>query len=171
MEKANEEIESELNVHSFNPLFRYITDRSFKPSQALYPSRDVKDFRVVVARDAYTDRKPPNRMAQITVWNVMSLVFEEGGDGGDFKVGKTFLVCYVESCFLRARFANRQPGVQLASQSAGVVDEPSYEWGWNSLPRHWKADTLDPISMITQPPPGLIFTVRTWDCCYYYRRG
>jgi len=71
-EKANDEIESELN--------------------ALYPPRDVKDFRVVVARDARTDRKPANRTAQITVWNVMGLVFEEGGDGGDFKAGQVFLV-------------------------------------------------------------------------------
>jgi len=71
-EKAKGEMESELN--------------------ALHPSRNVKDFRVVVARDARTDRKPANRTSQITVWNVMSLVFEEGGDVGDFKVGQTFLV-------------------------------------------------------------------------------
>ncbi|KAF9644663.1 hypothetical protein BDM02DRAFT_3190371 [Thelephora ganbajun] len=71
-EKAKDEIESELN--------------------ALCPLRNVKDFRVVIARDARTDRKPANRTAQITVWNVMSLAFEEGGDRGDFKVGQTFLV-------------------------------------------------------------------------------
>jgi len=59
---------------------------------SLYPPRDVKDFRVVIARDAHTDHKPANRTAQITVWNVMGLVFEEGGERGDFKIGQTFLV-------------------------------------------------------------------------------
>jgi len=71
-EKARDEIESELN--------------------SLYPPRDVKDFRVLIARDVHTDRRPANRTAQITVWNVMGLVFEEGGEGGEFKVGQTFLV-------------------------------------------------------------------------------
>ena len=52
----------------------------------------MKDFRVVVARDARTERKPANRAAQITVWNVMGLVHEEGGENGAFVVGQTFLV-------------------------------------------------------------------------------
>jgi breast cancer 2 susceptibility protein len=52
----------------------------------------VKDFRVVVVRDALTDRKPANRTAQITVWNVMGLIHEEGGESGAFKLGQTFLV-------------------------------------------------------------------------------
>ena len=77
---------------SSTPLPQYQANSSLKILQALYPPRDVKDFRVVVARDARTDRKPANRTAQITVWNVMGLVFEEGGDGGNFKVGQTFLV-------------------------------------------------------------------------------
>jgi hypothetical protein len=60
----------------------------------------VKDFRVVVARDAGTERKPANRIAQITVWNVMGLVHEEGGENGAFKVGQTFLVRRIGSLLL-----------------------------------------------------------------------
>jgi len=71
-ERAKDEIESELN--------------------SLYPPRDVKDFRVVIARDAQTSRRAANRTAQITVWNVMGLIHEEGGERGTFKVGQTFLV-------------------------------------------------------------------------------
>jgi len=86
----------------------------------------VKDFRVVVARDARTDRKPANRTAQITVWNVMGLVFEEGGEGGDFKVGQTFLVRYAGTRLSKARFANLRLGVKLAPQPAWVLDGPTY---------------------------------------------
>ena len=158
-EKANEEIESELNVRSFDPSpLQYQTNRLFKILQALYPPRDVKDFRVVVARDARTDRKPANRTAQITVWNVMGLVFEEGGDGGDFKAGQTFLVRHVSSRSSRVGFANLRLGFKLASQPAWVLDGPSHKCRWNSLPCHRKADTLDSVSMMawrTPPHPPL----------------
>jgi len=108
-EKAGEEIESELNVRSFDPPTPtpgYLANSSLNILQALYPPRDVKDFRVVVARDARTDRKPANRTAQITVWNVMGLVFEEGGEGGDFKPGQTFLVRRVGTRSSKAAFTN-----------------------------------------------------------------
>ena len=109
----------------------------------------MKDFRVVVARDARTDRKLANRTAQITVWNVMGLVFEEGGNGGDFKAGQTFLVRRIAARPLGVRFTNCHVGIKLTSQPAGVLDESSYGRRWNSIPRHRKADTLDSISMIT----------------------
>jgi len=125
------------------------TNISYKILQALYPLRDVKDFRVVVARDARTDRKPANRTAQITVWNVMGLVFEEGGEGGNFKVGQTFLVRRLGTRLLRARFTNLQVGDKLNSQPAWVLDGPSPKCRWNSIPLHRKADTLDPVSVTT----------------------
>ena len=66
----------------------------------------MKDFRVVIARDARTDRKPANRTAQITVWNVMGLIHEEGGEGGAFKVGQTFLVRRVGNPLFGARLSD-----------------------------------------------------------------
>ena len=131
---------------------QYQTDRPFNILQALHPPRDVKDFRVVVARDARTDRKPANRTAQITIWNVMSLVFEEGGEGGNFKPGQTFLVRRLGTRSLR-RFTNPQAGVKPTSQPAWILDGPSPKCGWNSLPRHGKADTLDSLSVMTEVPP------------------
>lgn len=97
-ERARDEIESELNVRPF-PCYisRHEHGQPFHTLQSLYPPRDVKDFRVVIARDAHTDRKPANRTAQITVWNVMGLVHEEGGERGGFKVGQTFLVRRVDA--------------------------------------------------------------------------
>ena len=91
----------------------YVSSVSAPPSarlmellQSLFPPRDVKDFRVVITRDAHTDRKPANRTAQITVWNVMGLVFEEGGERGNFKVGQTFLVGRIGAPFSRTKFLN-----------------------------------------------------------------
>ena len=126
--------------------------------QALYPPRDVKDFRVVVARDARTDRKPANRTAQITVWNVMGLVFEEGGDGGDFKAGQTFLVRRAGTCWSRTRVSDLWLGVKLTYQPAGVLDGPSSKCRWNSVPCHRKANTLDSFSMTAwKSPPTQLY--------------
>jgi hypothetical protein len=60
--------------------------------QSICPPREVRDFRVIVARDARTEKKPGNRTAQITVWNVLNLVFDEGGKAGAFAEGQKFLV-------------------------------------------------------------------------------
>lgn len=56
------------------------------------PPREVRDFRVIVARDARTQKKPGNRYAQITVWNVLNLVFNEGEKSGALKEGQKFFV-------------------------------------------------------------------------------
>jgi breast cancer 2 susceptibility protein len=47
---------------------------------------------VIVAQDARTIRRSATRSAQITVWNVMSLVLKEGGNPGAFQEGQKFLV-------------------------------------------------------------------------------
>lgn len=60
----------------------------------------------MVARDARTERKPANRTAQITVWNVMGLVHEEGGENGAFKVGQTFLVSCIGTGSSGARLSD-----------------------------------------------------------------
>lgn len=56
------------------------------------PPRNVRNFRVLVVRDARTGDKPSSRVAQLTVWDVESLVLSEGGQLGSFQVGQRFMV-------------------------------------------------------------------------------
>ena len=108
------------------PLFPAIglTNRS-NNFQALYPPRDVKDFRVVIARDASTDRKPANRTAQITVWNVMSLIHEEGGERGNFKAGQTFLVRRIHTRSLKRKLSGPHQVSNLLPNQPGSWMDPS----------------------------------------------
>jgi len=43
-------------------------------------------------RDALTLKKPADRIAEITVWDVLSLSFEEGKQPGHFAEGQRYLV-------------------------------------------------------------------------------
>ncbi|RPD82278.1 hypothetical protein L226DRAFT_607431 [Lentinus tigrinus ALCF2SS1-7] len=56
------------------------------------PPRSVRDFRVVVVKDARWTRKEPMRTAQITLWDPMRMVFSEGGSPGEIREGQRFLV-------------------------------------------------------------------------------
>ncbi|VDC05801.1 unnamed protein product [Peniophora sp. CBMAI 1063] len=55
------------------------------------PQRNVRSFRVLFMKDAKTDRRPARRTAEITVWDVLNLAFEEGRPG-HFAEGQRFLV-------------------------------------------------------------------------------
>ncbi|KAA1468122.1 hypothetical protein DENSPDRAFT_372910 [Dentipellis sp. KUC8613] len=55
------------------------------------PPRDVRSFRVLFMKDACSIRKPSQRTAEITVWDVMSLSFDEGKQAGNFAEGQRFL--------------------------------------------------------------------------------
>ncbi|KAI6136380.1 hypothetical protein F5141DRAFT_24654 [Pisolithus sp. B1] len=59
--------------------------------EALCPAREVKDFCVLVVKDAHTSRRPPNRTAQITVWDAVSLTTSEDSMKG-FETGQRYLV-------------------------------------------------------------------------------
>ncbi len=87
-EAAGEQIERELQVY-YDANYTLATDI---PCQKSCPPRDVRSFRVVVAQDACTRRRPANRIAQITVWDVLGLSFDEGGPQGTFKTGQRYLV-------------------------------------------------------------------------------
>ncbi|KAL1737489.1 hypothetical protein EV714DRAFT_241592 [Schizophyllum commune] len=75
------------------------------------PPRNVRSFRVIVGRDARTNRKPANRNAQITVWDVMNLALYEGRPEGTIEVGHRFLI------------TNLMP----SAQSAWMGNEPDAE--------------------------------------------
>jgi len=53
--------------------------------------RDVRSFRVLAVQDACTLRRPANRTAQMTVWDVLSLSLDEGSKAGDFACGQRYL--------------------------------------------------------------------------------
>ncbi|KAH9932032.1 uncharacterized protein BXZ73DRAFT_89984 [Epithele typhae] len=56
------------------------------------PERNVRDFRVLVVRDARWEKREPTRTAQITLWDAMRMVFADGGAPGDVRAGQRFLV-------------------------------------------------------------------------------
>ena len=61
-------------------------------SQILCPPREVRSFRILVVQDARTIRRPANRTALLTVWNVLQLTLTEGSLAGSFECGQRFLV-------------------------------------------------------------------------------
>ncbi|RDX51158.1 hypothetical protein OH76DRAFT_1555272 [Lentinus brumalis] len=69
------------------------------------PPRSVRDFRVVVVKDARWARKEPMRTAQITLWDPMRMVFSEGGSPGEIREGQRFLVANLEPSQPRAWMA------------------------------------------------------------------
>ena len=60
-------------------------------AQSVCPPREVRSFRVLLMRDARTTRRPANRVVELTVWDVLSLSFDEA-PGGRFKEGQRFQV-------------------------------------------------------------------------------
>ncbi|KAJ8593227.1 hypothetical protein M405DRAFT_786267 [Rhizopogon salebrosus TDB-379] len=62
--------------------------------QTKCPPREVRNFRVIIVKDAYPGTRGGNdsRQAQLTVWDVLNLTIAEGSNTGDFKVGQRFLV-------------------------------------------------------------------------------
>ncbi|KAH6917048.1 BRCA2, oligonucleotide/oligosaccharide-binding, domain 1-domain-containing protein [Coprinopsis sp. MPI-PUGE-AT-0042] len=56
------------------------------------PPRNVRNFRVLVVKDARTGRKTSHRHAQITVWDVDTLALTEGGQPGSFQVGQRYMI-------------------------------------------------------------------------------
>ncbi|KAI0348271.1 nucleic acid-binding protein [Trametopsis cervina] len=83
-ECQGEDVSKELNVTG--------TDARSPWTQDLCPPREVRSFRVLVVRDATTRRRPSERSAQITVWDVLSAFVSEDGKAGLFKEGQRFVV-------------------------------------------------------------------------------
>ncbi|KAF8641071.1 hypothetical protein AX17_000715 [Amanita inopinata Kibby_2008] len=68
-------------------------DEIEKELQKICPPRDVRSFRVIVVQDARTRRRPANRVAQITVWDILN-VFAGEDCKEAFNVGQRYLVSY-----------------------------------------------------------------------------
>ncbi|KAH9947131.1 hypothetical protein B0H21DRAFT_364507 [Amylocystis lapponica] len=59
---------------------------------SMCPPRDVRSFRVVIAKDAQWVKREPLRRAQITIWDILGYTFSEGGQAGAIKEGQRFKV-------------------------------------------------------------------------------
>lgn len=49
---------------------------------------------MLIIQDARTSRRPANRTAQLTVWDVLSLSSDEDSKAGGFEVGQRFMVYF-----------------------------------------------------------------------------
>ena len=67
------------------------------PAQLACPPREVRNFRVLLMRDARATRRPARRMVELTVWDVLSLAFD-GASAGQFKEGQAFQVGLAPIC-------------------------------------------------------------------------
>ncbi|KLO09271.1 hypothetical protein SCHPADRAFT_574338 [Schizopora paradoxa] len=56
------------------------------------PPRDVRNFRIVVVRDATPSKRAGRRRAVVTIWDILSLFVSEGGQAGKIEVGQRFIM-------------------------------------------------------------------------------
>ncbi|KAI5116428.1 hypothetical protein M0805_000207, partial [Coniferiporia weirii] len=81
------------------------------------PPRDVRNFRIVVVRDARTHRRPAHRLAQLTLWDVLQLCVSEGALPGAIEVGQRFLMTSLVPTQHRAWMGHKKDDtVYLASR-------------------------------------------------------
>ncbi|KAH9958901.1 hypothetical protein BGW80DRAFT_1372376 [Lactifluus volemus] len=81
--------------------------------QSTCPPREVRNFRVLLMRDARVTRRPARRLVELTVWEVLSLAFD-GAPVGQFKEGQRFQV------------TNLLPTQKTAWMDRGVDDSHVY---------------------------------------------
>ncbi|KAF7972587.1 hypothetical protein HWV62_17384, partial [Athelia sp. TMB] len=93
---------SRVSAYEAGWLARYIRERSVQSREAVgeeieqelqktFPSREVRNFRVLIVKDAYSNKRPSHRQAQLTVWDALGLSLSEGSKGGSFETGQRFM--------------------------------------------------------------------------------
>ncbi|KAJ3508616.1 hypothetical protein NLJ89_g5662 [Agrocybe chaxingu] len=83
-----------------------------KELQIICPPREVRSFRLLTVQDARTSRRPANRMAQLTVWDVLSLNLDEGSKAGSFECGQRYLATNLVPTSPNA-WMDTQPGSEI----------------------------------------------------------
>ena len=83
----------------------------------------MRAFRVLIVQDSRTLRKPANRTAQLTVWNIMSLTLDEGSKPGDFAVGQRYLVSFAFLVFGKQSQSVGWTGFKCRANLVECMDE------------------------------------------------
>lgn len=95
-----------------------------KAIQTICPPREVRSFRVLLARDMITIRRPATRRAKLTVWDVLNISTTEGGKPGVFEEGQSFMVSQLDAGAYKALpDAMSLAGNESCARSKGSVDE------------------------------------------------
>lgn len=96
-ERMGDEIENELNVRLNFSLFLRAADLSLSRVliQDVCPPRQVRNFCVLIVKDACTRRRPANRQAQLTVWDATGLTSGDSAERAGFKTGQRFRVSLI----------------------------------------------------------------------------
>ncbi|KAK0481755.1 hypothetical protein IW261DRAFT_1472286 [Armillaria novae-zelandiae] len=89
-----------------------LMDEIEKELADICPPRDVRNFRVIVVKDARTQRRPGNRLAQLTVWDVLNVTLSEGKRAGSFESGDRCLVTHLQPTQVSA-WMDCAPGAEI----------------------------------------------------------
>ncbi|KAK0208723.1 hypothetical protein DFS33DRAFT_1380217 [Desarmillaria ectypa] len=89
-----------------------LMDEIEKELADICPPRDVRSFRVIVVKDARTQRRPGNRVAQLTVWDVLNVSLSEGRPAGSFEPGERCLVTHLQPTQVSA-WMDCAPGAEI----------------------------------------------------------
>ncbi|KAJ3750803.1 hypothetical protein DFH05DRAFT_1468596 [Lentinula detonsa] len=97
-----------------------VKDELEKEVDDICPPRNIRSFRVIIARDFSTSRFPANRTAQITIWDVMDLKLTEDRPQGHFGAGWR---CRVTNLIpsSKAAWMGNEPGAQIFLVSTRVT--------------------------------------------------
>ena len=108
--------------------------------QSACPPREVRSFRVLLMRDACATRRPARRVVELTVWDVLTLSFDEA-PAGQFKEGQRFQVRFrltLDFLVLRLGLAVcfHLLGFEFASDAEECVDG-SRRGRWTCISQHY----------------------------------
>ncbi|KAJ2932806.1 hypothetical protein H1R20_g4284, partial [Candolleomyces eurysporus] len=109
-ERIPAEIEKELLVSTLNVFEGAKFTREH--IQETCPPRNARSHQVLVVKDARTDRRPANRVAHLSVWEVDKIDLSEGSRSASFTVGQRFLVSNLSPNNPSAWMKN-EPGAQI----------------------------------------------------------
>jgi breast cancer 2 susceptibility protein len=67
-------------------------DRMEEELRSICPPREVRNFRVLVVKDARETTRPGEHTAKLTVWDILASSFSEEGQMGAIEEGQRYLV-------------------------------------------------------------------------------
>ncbi|ESK92722.1 rad51-associated protein brh2 [Moniliophthora roreri MCA 2997] len=87
-------------------------DEIEKELSDICPRRNLRCFRVVFIKDAQSNRRPANRKAQLTIWDVLDIQLSEGKPAGHFETGYRCIITNLMPSSQRA-WMGHEPGSEV----------------------------------------------------------